>query len=467
MRPAARGGGARRVERRWGGSVVLVFLSLQFLCQLALLSGSLGGLRVAFRIAAFGVSIALMVLPWKGGPKHPAVIAVRWMLAILCVSVLHPTTNNLLAGLAHVALNVAIVGPLFWVPRLRPDSKLLRRMVVLLFLFNAASAMVGVLQVYFPGRFEASVSAAIAGQEDYVRSLQLTLANGERVFRPMGLTDVPGGAASAGFFVVLLGSGFLIASRRWLTMAVSAGLMFLGIFCLYLSQVRATMVILVIALLVLAGLLALGGHVRRLVRLSAVVGLCALGGLGWAISVGGDAAMKKWSALFADEPSNVYYSNRGRFLEHTLEEVLPEYPLGAGLGRWGMMYSYFGEEGDPERGPLWAEIQWTAWLYDGGVPLTLAYVAAILLALWWAFRITRDPLARRSDLWLWASVVFAYDVGALALTFSYPLFIGQSGLEFWVLNAVLFNTFVSAHTEARRAAVAVPSSAPAPAGARP
>jgi hypothetical protein len=176
--------------------------------------------------------------------------------------------------------------------------------------------------------------------------------------------------------------------------------------------------------------------------------------------------MKKWSALFADDPSTVYYSNRGRFLEHTLEEVLPNYPLGAGLGRWGMMYSYFGEEGDPERGPLWAEIQWTAWLYDGGVPLTLAYVAAILVALWWAFRMTRDPLARRTDLWLWASIVFAYDVGALALTFSYPLFIGQSGLEFWVLNAVLFNTFVAAHTEARRAAAVVPS-APAPVGPRP
>lgn len=464
--PAARGGVAAPVDRRWGGSVVLVFLSLQFLCQLALLSGSFGGLRLAFRIAAFGVSIALMVLPGGGGPKHPAVIAVRWMLAVLCMSVLHPTTNNLLAGLAHVALNVAIVGPLFWVPRLRPDAKLLRRMVVLLFLFNAASAMVGVLQVYFPGRFEAAVSSAIASQEDYVRSLQFTLASGERVFRPMGLTDVPGGASSAGFFVVLLGSGFLLASRRVLTMVASAGLMFLGVFCLYLSQVRATMVILVIALLVLAGLLALRGQVRRLVRLSAVVGLCALGGLGWAISVGGEAASKKWSALFADDASTVYYSNRGRFLEHTLEEVLPEYPLGAGLGRWGMMYAYFGQDGDPERGPLWAEIQWTAWLYDGGVPLTLTYVAAILLALWWAFRISRDPLARKTDLWLWASVVFAYDVGALALTFSYPLFIGQSGLEFWVLNAVLFNTFVAAHHEARRAAAVAPS-VPVPVGARP
>lgn len=432
--------------------MVLAFLGLQFACQVLLLIQGLGGLRAGFRIAAFGCSLALLLLPGRG-PLHPAAVAIRWVLAILGLSVLHPTTNNLVAGLAQVALNLAIVGPLFWVPRLRIDGKLLRRVMVLLFLFNAASAVVGVLQVYFPGSFEPAVSAAIADREDYVRSLQLTLASGERVFRPMGLTDVPGGAASAGFFVVLLGSGFLLASRRVLAILASVGLMFLGVFCLYLSQVRATMVVLAIALVVLAGMLALGGQVGRLLRLSAVVGLCAMLGLGWAISVGGDAAMKKWSKLFEDDAASVYYSNRGRFLEHTVQEVLPEFPLGAGLGRWGMIYSYFGNDDDPESSYLWAEIQWTAWLYDGGVPLTLAYVAAILLALWWAFRVSRDPLARKSDLWLWASIIFAYDVGSLALTFSYPLFIGQSGLEFWVLNAVLFNAFATAHNEARREGV--------------
>jgi hypothetical protein len=36
------------------------------------------------------------------------------------------------------------------------------------------------------------------------------------------------------------------------------------------------------------------------------------------------------------------------------------------------------------------------------------------------------------------AMVFAYDVAALAMTFNYPLFIGQSGLEFWIINACLF-----------------------------
>jgi hypothetical protein len=38
-------------------------------------------------------------------------------------------------------------------------------------------------------------------------------------------------------------------------------------------------------------------------------------------------------------------------------------------------------------------------------------------------------------------MVFAYDVGALAMTFNYPIFISQSGLEFWILNACLFGAW--------------------------
>ena len=38
--------------------------------------------------------------------------------------------------------------------------------------------------------------------------------------------------------------------------------------------------------------------------------------------------------------------------------------------------------------------------------------------------------------------MLAYDVGAVALTFNYPLFIGQGGMEFWLLNAALFTAAV-------------------------
>jgi hypothetical protein len=40
------------------------------------------------------------------------------------------------------------------------------------------------------------------------------------------------------------------------------------------------------------------------------------------------------------------------------------------------------------------------------------------------------------------AMVFAYDLGALAMTFNYPLFIGQSGLEFWIINGCLYGAWV-------------------------
>jgi hypothetical protein len=43
----------------------------------------------------------------------------------------------------------------------------------------------------------------------------------------------------------------------------------------------------------------------------------------------------------------------------------------------------------------------------------------------------------------------AYDLSALADTFDYAFFIGQQGLEFWLLNTILF---AAALTEARRSA---------------
>jgi hypothetical protein len=35
-------------------------------------------------------------------------------------------------------------------------------------------------------------------------------------------------------------------------------------------------------------------------------------------------------------------------------------------------------------------------------------------------------------------MLVAYNIGALAWTFTYPLFMSQNGLEFWILNAALF-----------------------------
>jgi hypothetical protein len=416
---------------------VEAFFAFQIACQLALLLPGLGPARMVVRVAAFGASLGLLLLCRPIFRKHPATWPALGVLGLMFVSVLHPTTNTLTAGLAQAALYAAILAPLLWLPGMRVDESGLRRILLLLWGFHTASALVGVVQVTFPGALTPQVSSVVAGQGDwYVEDMKITLANGARVFRPMGLSDYPGGAAMAGFYVVLLGLGLWTGERNpWMKLAYLASLP-AAMFCLYLSQMRSVLVMTGVCSVALVGLLALRGEGRRVIGLVVTLAGTVALSFAWAVWVGGDAASKRLASLIEDKPGEVYYSNRGHFLDETVNVLLPKYPLGAGLGRWGMMCYYFGEKDDPEHGEIWAEIQWTGWVLDGGIPLVLLYCAAMGAAFAVAGRVA---LSRSSGvLGLMGAIVFAYDVGALAMTFNYPLFIGQSGLEFWILNACLF-----------------------------
>src|SRR4029077_13654235 len=111
------------------------------------------------------------------------------------------------------------------------------------------------------------------------------------------------------------------------------------------------------------------------------------GSFAWAVSVGGKVVTGRLATLTQDRPGKVYYNSRGHFIEELVTEWVPKYPLGAGLGRWGMMNRYFGDNSHPSRSMLWVEIQWTGWVFDGGLPLILIYLVAILMACWTAWRI--------------------------------------------------------------------------------
>ena len=429
------------------GRLVPLFIGLLIACQLSLLVPAIAPLRVVVRILAFGVSLLLLVLVRGRSLKHPALPFIMGAMGVTALNFVNPGTSSPLAGLVQLGIQLSIVAPLLWVTRLSIDAKTFRATLALLFFFNVASATVGVLQVYFPGRFQPPVSSMVQGLgEGYLRSLEFETASGARVFRPMGLTDTPGGAAAGGFYAVLLGGGFLLSARRGWGRVLSVGGILMGLLCLYLCQVRATFVTLGVCLLAMAGVLALSGRLVRLVALLAVVGGAGVATFGWAVAVGGDAVVKRWSTLLAGNPEDVYRQNRGYFLEGTFEHLLPEYPVGAGLGRYGMANAYFGDNSDPEYPSLWAEIQWTAWVYDGGFLVLVLYPMGMLAALWWVFRVARRKDDTADEFWLWGSVIFAYNLGALALTFSYAFFMSQTGMEFWLLNAALFGAMAHAKT---------------------
>jgi hypothetical protein len=445
--PPVPGAGAEAAARAAEGPAprwVEVFIVFQLLCQLALISGQIGGGRVVVRLASFTASLALLALIRGRGIRHPAAAPAVVVCAIAGLATLNPGTSTALAGLAHATLYVAVIAPLFWVSRLRIGMPVLRRTVTILWLFHTLSAGLGVVQVWYPGRFQPPVSSVVLAKgESYLESLKIVTAGGQKVYRPMGLTDMPGGAGISGLYAVLFGMGFFLTRRHPAVLGLALLGMGTGTACLYLSQVRALVVMTGVSVVAITVILMWRRDLRRLTSLGVALALVAVIGFTAARSLSGAGVQRRMASLVTQKPGDLYYANRGRFLEETFVHLVPRYPFGAGLGRWGMMASYFAQGSTAE--PLWVEIQWTGWIVDGGVPLTLAYVAAILAALLAAWKVARTRAGPDAqDLPFWGAIVLAYGIGALALTFSYPLFLGQTGMEFWLLNATLVAAAASA-----------------------
>jgi hypothetical protein len=442
--PPARVGQSGSSARWLYGYVLLLML-----CQLALLFESLGAFRLVARSFAFASSLVLLVVLPGRSPRHPAKPWAVAVLVIVALGMLHPATNSVFSGTAQLLMYAAILAPLFWAGRVAVTPAVFQRLLLLLWGFYTLSAVFGVLQVSYPGRFQPAVSARIAAQDWYMKDLKITLADGEQVLRPMGLTDMPGGAGAAGLSAALFGVGFLLNSRSALVRVVAPFTIAVGLFCIYLSQVRLALVMFVICAVAFTALILRRGEVKRVLVLFLLVPATIAASLVWAIAVGGETVTKRLSTLTEDNPGEVYYkSGRGRALEVTLTEDLPEYFLGAGAGRWGMMYTYFGDKDNPSSPRLWAEIQWTGWLYDGGVLLMVVYPCALLAACAAAWKLA--AARNRTALGPWAALILAYDVTALATIFSYAFFISQSGMEFWLLNACLFRASLG-RVRARRA----------------
>ena len=114
--------------------------------------------RLPLRVGAYGISLFAFALWWfdRGGRKqgkHPAERFLMFVLVILVLSVAHPLTNSLQSGLAQTLLYFAIFCPLFWARGYVTTRRQLQRVLLLLLICNGINSIVGVLQVYDPGRW--------------------------------------------------------------------------------------------------------------------------------------------------------------------------------------------------------------------------------------------------------------------------------------------------------------------------
>lgn len=397
-------------------------------------------LRLPIRIGAYGIALFGLMLWWLRGQseeqRHPATGWLRVCALWLGLMLTHPLTNSLAGGIGQVVLYVAVFSGVLWAPSQVDQRRTLIRVLALLLLCNGLNATVGVLQVYDPDRWmPRELSFAFAENKNALAAATYVGANGRAIVRPPGLFDTPGAVCGPGTVAALLGLIFALQPlARW-KRAVAIGFSALGLAAIYLSHVRANFVITLGMMVVYAAILLMQRQRRQLATFAtlgaAVLVVAFLG----SSMLGGEAIAKRFSTLFDEDPRSLYYASRGQQLSTSFSELASQYPFGAGLARWGLMNAYFGDVSNLDSTPLWAEIQPTAWVIDGGLVFVALYGAALLAVLWRQLRLVRrlpDPHDRA-----WAAAVVAVNAGAIALVFSFVPFTTQVGVQFWFLEGAL------------------------------
>jgi hypothetical protein len=401
-------------------------------------------LRVFTRIAAF--VIALVAWGWvlcKGRrfpgaqpfPPNPWLIGCSLWLGL---SIFHPDTNSLLSGLAQAAMYLTVLSPAFWTPLTVTASQQVPRLMKIVFFCCALNTLVGIGQVYLPETFNPPYIPSIDNGNDYsISSLTYTTADGRRIVRPCGLSDNPGQAAGAGAVACLIGLCLAVRPGTAWKRLVYLGIALAGMVVIYFCQMRAAMVMEYVCVIGLIVLFSARRHYQQaaLLGIGSVVLLFA--GAIWAVSAVGEVGTKRFLTLIEQKPEDIYGS-RGSSVQSTFNSLIWESPLGCGLGRWGQAYGNFGDHSSGyggTSGQLWIEVQWPGWAVDGGIPLLVGYVMAIVLAMLDTLRIALK--SRDKELAHWAGVIFTLNLSIVAATFSACPFVAPAGTGFWLLAAAL------------------------------
>jgi hypothetical protein len=271
---------------------------------------------------------------------------------------------------------------------------------------------------------------------DIVGALTYIGADGREIVRPPGLSDLPGGAAVSATITALLGFAFATRERTthqlrlWFIAASVVGLT-----VVYLTQVRSMLVMICVCMAAAGAVRLRQGRMAHTAWIAGSAAALVVASFTWAVAVGGESVVDRFQSILDVGVVQSYQENRGIFLTYTFQELLYEYPFGAGIGRWGMMSAYFGDPTNWQFPALWAEIQLTGWLYDGGVLLWICYAGAIAAATYHTYRVACSSEPYLSDL---ATMVLSVQVLVIGLCFTGPVFNTQTGIVFWLLSASVY-----------------------------
>ena len=429
----------RRKSSSWG--LPEWFVVIQVVGPALLFLPGTQAFRVLLRVGAFGVSLLGLIL-WMRRPRvtrrHPAWTLLVYGAIYMTLMLLHPGTNTVMAGLAQIGMHLAVAAPLLWAPQyFLGDYRRLARMLTILWVLNGASAVVGILQVRDPNTWMPAEFSSVVTKGKYGISIYgYRGADGRMIIRPPGLGDSPGAACGAGMFVASMGLAYLglpvSGLRKTLGLMVGTA----GVAVIFLTHVRSSLVVVVGSAVVYTAVMVAQKRVWTAIILAGSMAVGGVGAIRYASSLGGQSTVDRFASLLEDDPLTVYdRSARLGMVTHTFDTLIVDHPLGAGLGRWGMMRSYFGDENNRDSPRIWAEVQFPAWVLDGGAVLLSLYLIALLVAV---LRLSRLSLRHHSTmLRQWGAVVIMLSAGPIALMFSFTPFNAQIGMQFWLLIGAL------------------------------
>ncbi len=440
---------------KWGWLEWLT-LSLPLMPGLLFIPG-LSVIRTPVRVAAFLIPMIAWYFVATKGKKRSGrddFKSFKWM-KFCTIFILFQLINPQglpapLAALGQCMLLISIISPIYWVAWDLKSSKQIPRLMMILFICNAAGGVMGILQVRYPGRFDPPSMPAF---ENMDKDLAIGMYgyqtdDGRTIMRPCGLTDTPGGACGAGAAAGLLGICWSLRPIALWKRGFCILFAFLGIAAVYYTQVRSLLVVEVICIIVIATLFTMQGNVVQATQLGVTGASLIAGALVWvAINVGG-AVLDRFGTLVKEDKGELYQNSRGMYVQDTFTRMIFDYPLGAGLGRYGQSYGYFSFNATES---IWAEVQWPAWAVDGGIILLVAYPCAVVLAISDSVRVAlKNP---DKDLAFWAAVVAAVNLSTFATCFSQVPFVSAAGLQFWTFAGVIHAADRRANEE-RRASTA-------------
>ena len=209
---------------------------------------------------------------------------------------------------------------------------------------------------------------------------------------------------------------------------------------LYLTQVRALSLVAAASVAVFAFVRLRQGRALEGALVTVAGAALVAGSYLWAVDVGGQSLADRFMGLIDNGVLRTFDEHRGLFLRYTLSDLVYEFPFGAGLGRWGTMYVYFGDPTLWQAPPIHAEIQITGWLLDGGVPLWVLYGGALFAAVRFSHMVAIR--AGSESLRDSAAAVLCIQLAIIGLSLAGPVFNTQLGIVFWAVTGALFGSAV-------------------------